>query len=105
MRPHGIAEPRRPAVRGSRRNMRAPLISGDGPLARVRPIAVFIVVIGVFTAGVLISGLVGAGLLALLAVGVGVLLATTWSVLRPNERMLRVLVLGILVVVAILQLR
>ncbi|MCE7011646.1 hypothetical protein LWC34_53865 [Kibdelosporangium philippinense] len=92
-------------MRGSRRNMRAPLISGDGPLARVRPIAVFIVVIGVFTAGVLISGLVGAGLLALLAVGVGVLLATTWSVLRPNERMLRVLVLGILVVVAILQLR
>ncbi|MFC0113236.1 DUF6703 family protein [Kibdelosporangium aridum] len=88
-----------------RRNMRAPLIAGDGPLARVRPLAVFVVIIGLFTAGVLVSGPIGAGLLGLLAAGICVLLATTWSALRPSERMLRVLVLGVLVVVAIAQLR
>ncbi|WP_237774435.1 hypothetical protein [Actinosynnema sp. ALI-1.44] len=88
-----------------RRNMRAQLIAGDGPLARVRPIAVFVVVIALFLTGVLVSGLIGAVLLGLLAAGVGVLLATTWSVLRPNERLLRVLVLGILIAVAIIQLR
>ncbi|CAM4057038.1 hypothetical protein KIPE111705_38260 [Kibdelosporangium persicum] len=85
--------------------MRAPLISGDGPLARVRPIAVFVVVIGIFAAGVLVGGVLGAALLGVLVVGVGVLLATTWSVLSVNERLLRVLVLGILVAVAIAQLR
>ncbi|ONI76906.1 hypothetical protein ALI144C_32785 [Actinosynnema sp. ALI-1.44] len=85
--------------------MRAQLIAGDGPLARVRPIAVFVVVIALFLTGVLVSGLIGAVLLGLLAAGVGVLLATTWSVLRPNERLLRVLVLGILIAVAIIQLR
>jgi hypothetical protein len=85
--------------------MRAQLIAGDGPLARVRPVAVFVVVIGLFAAGVLVGGLIGAGLLGLLAVGVGVLLATTWSVLKHSERVMRVLVLGILVVVAITQLR
>lgn len=88
-----------------RRNVRAPLLPGQGPLARVRPLAVFVVVIGLFTAGVLVSGVVGALLLGALAVGVGVLLATTWRVLGPTERVLRLVVLGILVTVAILQLR
>nr|CTQ96255.1 hypothetical protein [Kibdelosporangium sp. MJ126-NF4] len=85
--------------------MRAQLIAGDGPLARARPIAVFAVVIAVFVTGVLVSGLIGAVLLGLLAAAVAVLLATTWPVLRPNERLLRVLVLGILIVVAVVQLR
>ncbi|ALG07562.1 hypothetical protein AOZ06_12130 [Kibdelosporangium phytohabitans] len=85
--------------------MRAQLLAGDGPLARARPIAAFVVVIALFLTGVLVSGLVGAVLLGLLAVGVGVLLATTWPVLRPNERLLRVLVLGILIVIAVVQLR
>lgn len=85
--------------------MRTQLIAGDGPLARVRPIAAFVVVIAIFLTGVLVSGLAGAILLGLLAAGVGVLLATTWSALRPNERLLRVLVLAIVVVVAVVQLR
>lgn len=84
--------------------MRAPLLAGDGPLARARPLAAFVVVAGVFAAGVLVGGVVGALLLGLLAVGVGVLLATTWKVLRPTERMMRVLVLAILVAVAVAQL-
>jgi hypothetical protein len=71
----------------------------------VRPLAVFVVVIGLFAAGVLVSGAIGALLLGVLAVGVGVLLATTWRVLAPAERVLRLAVLAILVTVAILQLR
>jgi chromate transport protein ChrA len=88
-----------------RRNMRAQLLPGQGPLARVRPLAVFVVVIGLFTAGVLVSGVVGALLLGVLAVGVGVLLATTWRLLAPTERVVRLVALAILVAVAILQLR
>jgi hypothetical protein len=90
---------------GGRRNLRAQLLPGDGPLARAKPLAAFVVVIGLFLAGVLVSGVVGALLLGLLAVGVGVLLATTWRVLGPSERVLRLLVLAVLVAVAILQLR
>jgi hypothetical protein len=89
---------------GAKRNMRAPLLAGDGPLARVRPVAVFVVVVGLFAAGVLISGVIGALLLGALAVGVGVLLATTWRVLRPGERVLRLAALAILAAVAIAQL-
>jgi hypothetical protein len=85
--------------------MRAQLLPGQGPLARVRPLAVFVVVIGLFAAGVLVSGVVGALLLGVLAVGVGVLLATTWRLLAPTERVARLVVLAILVAVAILQLR
>jgi hypothetical protein len=88
-----------------RKNMRAPLVPGDGPLARVRPILVFIVVIGLFAAGVTIGGVLGALLLGVLAVGVAVLLATTWTVLKPSDRVMRVVVLGLLVAVAIIQLR
>jgi hypothetical protein len=88
-----------------RRNMRAQLLPGQGPLARVRPLAVFVVVIGLFTAGVLVSGVVGALLLGALAVGVGILLATTWRLLAPTERVVRLVALAILVAVAILQLR
>jgi chromate transport protein ChrA len=88
-----------------KKNMRTPLLAGDGPLARVRPIVVFVVVIGLFAAGVLVSGVIGALLLGLLAVGVGVLLATTWKVLSPSDRMMRAVVLAVLAGVAILQLR
>jgi hypothetical protein len=85
--------------------MRAPLLAGNGPLAKVRPLVVFVVVIGLFAAGVLISGVLGAALLGLLAVGVAVLLATTWRALTPTDRVMRVVVLAVLVAVAVLQLR
>jgi hypothetical protein len=81
--------------------MQTPLLAGNGPLARVRPILVFIVVIGVFAAGMLIGGVLGAALLGVLAVGVGVLLATTWKALRPTDRVMRVVVLLILVGIAV----
>jgi len=71
----------------------------------VRPIVVFVVVIALFAAGVSISGVVGAILLGVLAVGVAVLLAATWKVLKPSDRVMRVVVVGLVVAIAIVQLR
>ena len=71
------------------------------PLSKVPPLAVFVVVAAVFTAGVLAGGAAGAVLLGLLAVLVAVLLAASWPRLRPSERALRVLVLLTVIAVAI----
>jgi uncharacterized protein DUF6703 len=87
-------------VRG-RRSLRAPLLAGKGPLARVSPLVAFLVVAAVFALGVIIGGGTGAALLGLLAAGVAVLLAVTWPVLDSGQRAGRVLVLAILVAVAI----
>jgi predicted neutral ceramidase superfamily lipid hydrolase len=81
--------------------MRAQLISGNGPLARVPPLAVFVVVAALFAVGIIVGGATGALLLGLLAAGVAVLLAATWRALAPGQRAGRVLVLAILVAVAI----
>ena len=81
--------------------MKAPLLSGSGPLARVPPLVAFLVVAAVFALGVVIGGGTGAALLGLLAVGVAVLLATTWPVLEPGQRVGRLLVLVVLVAVAL----
>ncbi|MPZ80843.1 MAG: hypothetical protein GEV28_10765 [Actinophytocola sp.] len=81
--------------------MRAPLLSGNGPLARVPPVAVFLVVVAVFAIGIIVGGATGALLLGLLAAGVAVLLAATWQVLTPGQRAGRVVVLAVLVAVAI----
>ena len=80
---------------------RRQLVPGDGPLARVPPAVVFLVVAGVFAAGVLVGGAVGAGLLAVLALLVGALLAVTWPRLTAAERTLRLVALLVLVAVAI----
>lgn len=84
-----------------RRSLRAPLLAGNGPLARVSPVVVFLVVAAVFTLGVVMGGPTGALLLGLLALGVAVLLAATWQALEPGQRVLRALVLVVLVAVAI----
>ncbi len=82
-------------------SMRARLLPGDGPLAKVSPILAFLVVAAVFVVGVVVKGAVGALLLGLLAAGVAVLFAATWRVLPPAQRLLRVLVLAVLVVIAV----
>ncbi|MFC7613686.1 hypothetical protein ACFQV2_08890 [Actinokineospora soli] len=56
---------------GRGRTTRAALLPGRGPLAGVPPLLAFLVVIGLFTAGVLVRGAVGAGLLLALAAGSG----------------------------------
>jgi hypothetical protein len=81
--------------------MRAQLLAGDGPLARVPPLVAFLVVAALFAVGVLVGGATGALLLGILAAGVAVLLAATWPVLAPGQRVGRVLVLLVLVAVAI----
>lgn len=84
-----------------KRSLRARLLPGDGPLARVTPLVAFIVVAAVFVTGVLVRGMTGALLLGALAAGVVVLLAATWGVLSPSQRLGRVLVLGLVVAIAI----
>ncbi|HEX4721313.1 MAG TPA: hypothetical protein VH333_02275 [Pseudonocardiaceae bacterium] len=84
---------------------RAPLVAGRGPLAKVPPVAAFVVVILVFGLAVWLRGSVGAALLGVLGLGVLVLLAATWQALRPADRVLRVIVIAILAAVAISLLR
>jgi hypothetical protein len=67
----------------------------------VPPVAAFAVVVALFVTAVLVRGMLGAALLGLLAVGIGVLLATTWQVLSTPARAIRVGVLAVLVAVAI----
>jgi hypothetical protein len=81
--------------------MRAPLLSGNGPLARVTPFVAFLVVAAVFAVGVIVGGGTGALLLGALAAGVAVLLGATWRVLSPGQRAGRVFVLVVLAAVAI----
>ncbi|GLZ47130.1 hypothetical protein Acsp06_33150 [Actinomycetospora sp. NBRC 106375] len=80
---------------------RGRMVPGDGPLARVPPVAVFAVVAVVFAAGVIIGGFAGAVLLGALAIAVAVLLATTWPRLTSAERLVRILVLAILVAITV----
>jgi hypothetical protein len=81
--------------------LRAPLLTGHGPLAKVSPLLAFIVVIGLFAVGIGVRGVIGAAILGVLAAGVAVLLAATWRVLKPGQRAGRALVLAVLVAVAI----
>ncbi|WP_156893243.1 DUF6703 family protein [Actinokineospora enzanensis] len=83
------------------RSLRTPLLQGRGPLSKVPPVLVFVLVIGLFVAGVLIRGPIGAALLGLLALAVVGLLVATWSVLAPAQRAGRVLILGVLVAIAV----
>ncbi|MFC4856548.1 DUF6703 family protein [Actinophytocola glycyrrhizae] len=84
-----------------RRSMKAKLIEGEGPLSRVPPFVVFLLVAAIFVVGILVGGGIGALLLGLLAAGVAVLLAVTWQVLSPSERAGRVFILAVLAVVAV----
>jgi hypothetical protein len=88
-----------------RRSSRTPLLPGKGPLSGVPPAVAFLVVLGLFVAGVLLKGLAGAALLGVLVLFVLGLLVATWSALTPGLRVMRVVILLILLVVAVAQLR
>lgn len=81
--------------------MKAKLISGDGPLSRVPPLAVFVVVVAVFATGVIVRGVPGAVLLGVLAAGMALMLAATWAALAPGQRFGRALVLILLIIIAV----
>ncbi|HEX5405324.1 MAG TPA: hypothetical protein VFX16_23850 [Pseudonocardiaceae bacterium] len=95
---------RRSVIR-RRVDSRAPMIAGNGPLAKVSPVVAFLVVIVVFGLAVWLRGTVGAVLLGVLGLGVLGLLAATWQSLRPAERVSRVIVVLILAGVAVSLLR
>ena len=93
---------RGPAPRGrSRAAQRAPIVPGSGPLARVPPVAAFVVVVAVFATGVIVGGVLGTVLLGLLAAGVVALLVATWPRLTVPERVVRLLVLAVLVALTV----
>jgi energy-coupling factor transporter transmembrane protein EcfT len=85
----------------ARRSMKAKLLAGEGPLSRVPPLAVFLVVAAVFVAGVVVRGVPGALLLGLLAAGVAVLLGVTWDALTSSQRLGRLLILVLLIIIAV----
>ena len=86
---------------GGRRDWRRPLVPGEGPLARLHPAVAFGAVLVVFAVGIWWSGVAGAVLLGLLAIGVAVLLAAAWPRLTGPERALRITTLAVLVAIAL----
>ncbi|WHT20923.1 hypothetical protein N8J89_07615 [Crossiella sp. CA-258035] len=76
-------------------------VPGDGPLKSVPPAVAFLVVAAVFATGVVVGGSVGAVLVGGLALFVLAMVVSTWSRLSAAERVLRIVVLGILVGVLI----
>jgi hypothetical protein len=101
----GETMPERRSVIRLRVDTRAPLVAGNGPLAKVPPLAAFALVLVMFGLAVWLRGVVGAVLLGVLGVGVLTLLAVTWQALRPAERELRVVVVLVLAWVAFTLLR
>ncbi len=85
--------------RPTRRDRRAPLIGGRGPLTKVPPIAAFLVVVVLFGLGVWLRGAIGVTLLAILDIGVLILLGGTWRALSSSARVMRVVVVALLLAV------
>jgi hypothetical protein len=83
------------------RNNRAKLIPGDGPLARVPPFVVFLVVLAVFGVAIWLGGWRGAALLGALALGMVYLLTVTWPLLRNSDRFIRLTVVAVIAAVAL----
>ena len=95
----------RRGVLRQRVSTRAPMVAGNGPLARVPPLAAFLAVLVVFGVAVWLRGVAGAVLLGALGVGVLAMLAVTWQTLKPADRVLRVVVILVLAGVAVSLLR
>jgi hypothetical protein len=70
-------------------------------LARVSPTTAFIAALVLLLAGLFLSGVVGALLLAVLAAGLAALTFTTWPVQAPVTRLVRVVLLILLVVAVV----
>ncbi|KAA2266187.1 hypothetical protein F0L68_02745 [Solihabitans fulvus] len=74
-------------------------------LSRVPPVAAFLVVAALFGVGVWQRGPLGAALLGVLALLVLMLLTATWKVLGTLDRVFRVVVFAVLVLIALSLLR
>jgi hypothetical protein len=72
-------------------------------LARVNPTTAFLGTLVLVLAALFAPGIIGGGLLLLLAAGLAALMATTWPVQRPQTRAVRLLVLTLLIAVALMK--
>lgn len=70
-------------------------------LARVNPTTAFLATLVLVLVALFAPGIIGGGLLLLLAAGLAALMATTWPVQRPQTRAVRLLMLTLLVAVAL----
>lgn len=70
-------------------------------LARVNPTVAFVATLAVALAGLFAPGIVGGGLLLVLAAALAALTWTTWPVQPPATRLLRLLILTMIVVAAL----
>ena len=70
-------------------------------LSRVSPTKAFIVALVVMLGGLFLPGIVGAALLAALALGLALLTYTTWPVQKASTRVLRLLILALLIAVVV----
>jgi hypothetical protein len=70
-------------------------------LARINPTTAFIVALAVLLAGFLAPGIVGGALLLVLGGALAALTFTTWPVQKPATRVVRLVLLGLLVAIAV----
>ena len=70
-------------------------------LTRLNPTVVVLGTLALFLGVLLLPDLVGAVLVLAIAGGLAALLTRTWPVLAPGARTLRVIVIGLLVVIAV----
>lgn len=79
---------------------------GRDPLARLsrlNPTTVVIATVALFLAILLLPDIIGAALILVIVVGLAWLLTRTWPVLAPGARAMRLVVIGLLVVIAVLR--
>lgn len=70
-------------------------------LGQLNPTVVVLGTLALFLGVLLLPDLVGAALVLAIAAALGVLLSRTWPVLAPSARVLRLVVIGLLVAIAI----
>lgn len=73
-------------------------------LAKLHPTVVVFGALAVFLGVLLLPDVLGAVLVLLIVAGLGWLLSRTWPVLAPAARVMRLVVIGVLLVVALLKL-
>jgi hypothetical protein len=72
-------------------------------LARVNVTAVFLATIAIVLVALFAPGIVGGGLLLVLAAALAALMTRTWPVQPPRVRAFRLLMLGLLVAIALVK--
>ena len=72
-------------------------------LARLNPKVVVFAALAVFLVVLLLPDLIGGVLVLVIAAGLGWLLSRTWPVLTAGTRAMRLLVIGLLVLIAVLK--